>query len=483
MLPPDQCYAAMQSRDRRFDGLFVAAVATTGIYCRPSCPARTPRRAVVTFFPTAAAAEQAGYRPCKRCRPEAAPGAAGWTFTHEVARRALQLIDQGVADQGGVAALARRLDYSPRQLQRVLTAELGAGPAVLARTRRAQLARLLLDAGNLSLTDVAMAAGFSSVSQFNATMRRIYGVPPSRLRRSGTRSPEVIRLALSYRPPLAWLTLQRFLARRAVPGLEEAPERQYRRVLVLPHGLGVGTVHPPDGQNRLILEQRLPDLRDLPQAVAAWRRLLDLDADPVAVGAGLTQDAVLAQRWQVDPGRRVPGTVDPHELAIRAVLGQQVSLAAARALAARLVATLGPALPAPDGGLTRGFPPSDHLAQQDPDRLPLPRRRARTVVALAEALATGRIRLGPEHDRETAYQALLAIDGIGPWTAAYIMMRAFGHPDAFQPSDLGVRKAFRRLGWDTRPSAVAQRAEAWRPWRAYAQMYLGDGSAPPEGGE
>ena len=459
----DRCYAAVLGRDKRFDGVFYTGVLTTRIYCRPSCPARTPLRRNVRFFATAAAAAGAGLRACKRCRPDTTPGSPEWDVRADVAGRAMRLINDGVVERFGVPGLAARLGYSTRQLGRVLESSLGAGPLALARARRAQTARILVETTALPLTDVAFAAGFGSVRQFNDTMRATYGVPPSSLRRSlsGVASGDV-ELRLAVREPFDGAALLDFLGARAVPGVESVAGGTYRRTLSLPGGPAVVALTPLPSYVRCVLT--LTSLADLPVAVERCRRLLDLDADPFAVADALGGDPLLGPLVRKRPGLRVPGAVDGFEIAVRAVLGQQVSVAAARSLAGRIVAAYGTPLALPVGSLTHLFPEASALASAS--SLPVPAARARALRSLASAVASGAVSLDRGVDRAAAYAALLGLPGIGPWTASYVALRALGDPDAFLPTDLGVRAA---LGPGVDPAVAA---EAWRPWRSYALMHL-----------
>ncbi len=457
----DRCYAAVCSRDRRFDGVFYTGVLTTRIYCRPSCPARTPFRENVRFFRTAAAAQAAGLRACKRCRPDSTPGSPEWDVRADVAGRAMRLINDGVVTRSGVPGLARRLGYSERQLNRLLVAELGASPLALARAHRAHTARVLVETTSMPLTDVAFAAGFASVRQFNDTMRATYDVTPSLLR-SRARPPAStgdVELRLAVREPFDGAALLDFLAVRAVPGVEAVSSGTYSRTLRLPGGPGHVALTPGPSSVRCVL--RLTDLADLPVAVERCRRLLDLDADPLAVSAALGADPIIGPLIRKRPGLRVPGHVDGFEVAVRAVLGQQVSVAGARTLAARLVSLYGE--PVGDGWSL--FPSAEALAGAE--SLPMPASRARALVALASAVASGALDLDRGTPRADVERALVALPGIGPWTASYVAMRALGDPDAFLPTDLGVRKALRDVSV----------SEAWRPWRSYALMHLWTGEA------
>jgi AraC family transcriptional regulator of adaptative response / DNA-3-methyladenine glycosylase II len=465
----ERCWGAVQSRDPRFDGWFCTAVVTTGIYCRPSCPALTPRRENVRFHPTAASAQAAGFRACERCRPDASPGSPEWDVRSDLVARAVRLVGDGVVDREGVAGLAARLGYSRRQVERALQAELGAGPLALARAQRAQTARELLDATSLPVADVALAAGFGSVRQCNDTVRAVFGCTPTQLRASD-RGPQAasgtLVLRLPFRAPLWPDSLFGHLAATAVPGVEEWRGGAYRRTLCLPHGPATVSLTP--GERSIGCRLALHDLRDLSVAVARCRALLDLDADPIAVDAALGADPLLAPLVAAAPGRRVPRTVDGHELALRAVLGQQVSTAAARTHAARLVRDAGTPVTDAAGGLTHLFPTADAVAVVDPSSLALPHARRATLLRLAEALADGEVDLSPGADRARARAALLALPGIGPWTADTVAMRALGDPDAFLPTDLGVRAAATALGIDD----VVGRARRWAPWRSYAVQHL-----------
>ncbi|PYC88154.1 AraC family transcriptional regulator [Streptomyces tateyamensis] len=496
MIDDETRYRAVDSRDARFDGVFFTAVTSTGIYCRPSCPAMTPKRVNCTFYPTAAAAQGAGFRACRRCRPDSVPGSPEWNHRADLVGRAMRLIGDGVVDREGVAGLATRLGYSSRQVQRALTAELGAGPIALARAQRAQAARLLLQTTRLPVTEVAFAAGFASVRQFNETVREVYDRTPSGLRaeirtpQAGSRAgsaeavPGSLSLRLAYRGPLDTEHLVDFLALRAVPGVEEVVEgvggqgvRTYRRTLALPHGpavaevdsLGVGV---PLTRGWLDCRLRLADLRDLTTAVHRLRALFDLDADPAAVTEQLGSDPALGPAVLARPGLRSPGHVDPHELAVRAVLGQQVTVAAARTLAGRLAQRYGAALPEPSGGLTVLFPTAAALAQAADADLAMPLSRQNALRGLCAALADGTVRLDPGVDREQAAAELLALRGIGPWTVGYLRMRALGDPDVFLPGDLGVRHGLAHLGLAADPRSAAAAAVAWSPWRSYAVHHL-----------
>ncbi|WP_392673836.1 AlkA N-terminal domain-containing protein [Streptomyces sp. LN785] len=472
----ERCVRAVRSKDARFDGWFFTAVLTTRIYCRPSCPVVPPKVENMTFYPSAAACQQAGFRACKRCRPDTSPGSPEWNARADSVARAMRLIGDGVVDREGVPGLAARLGYSARQIERQLLAELGAGPLALARAQRAQTARLLIETTGLPMADVAFAAGFSSVRTFNDTVREVFALVPSELRTRAARSskppvtPGVITLRLPYRAPLNPSNLFGHLVVTAVPGVEEWRDGAYRRTLDLPYGHGIVALTPqPDHIGCRLL---LTDPRDLTLAISRCRWLLDLDADPVAVDDQLRSDPLLAPLIDKGPGRRVPRTVDGAEFAVRAVLGQQVSTAAARTHAARLVTAHGVPVDDPEGGLTHLFPTPGALAGLDPEQLALPRSRRTTLTTLVGALADGSLRLGTDTDWERARAELAALPGFGPWTVEVIAMRALGDPDAFVPTDLGIRRAAQELGLPSTPAALTARAAAWRPWRAYAVQYL-----------
>lgn len=472
----DHCYGAVRARDPRFDGMFVTAVKSSGVYCRPSCPAITPKRANVRFFATAAAAQAAGYRACKRCRPDASPGSPEWNVRADVVGRAMRLIADGIVDRDGVAGLAHRLHYSERHLHRQLISELGAGAQAIARAHRAQTARVLIETTPLAFSEVAFAAGFASVRQFNDTIRAVFASTPTELRaRRGTKSGAArsIRLRLPHRLPLHAGSLFDFLGARAIPGIEEYDGHTYRRSLRLPHNSGVVELRYDHDHITCLL--RLDDVRDLAAAVQRCRRLLDLDADPIAIDEALGADPFIRPLVRRAPGRRIPRAVDGFELVVRAVVGQQVSVKGARTLLARIVARFGKPLDAPDGGLTHTFPDPDALADADLSNIGLTSRRRATIADLAAAIASGAVAIDPGADREETRVALLAIPGVGRWTASYIALRALGDPDAFMPTDLGIRRALVRLGVDGDHASITER---WRPWRGYAMQHLWEPFAP-----
>ncbi|BDZ56650.1 AlkA N-terminal domain-containing protein [Barrientosiimonas endolithica] len=488
----EACAAAVRSRDARFDGWFFTGVRTTGIYCRPSCPAMTPKAGNMVFYPSAAAAQAEGFRACKRCRPDTTPGSPEWNVRADVVARAMRLIADGVVDRDGVAGLATRLGYSVRQVERQVRAELGAGPLALARAQRAQSARLLIETTDLPLADVAFAAGFGSIRAFNQTVQEVYAVAPRDLRRTravgrgqgpgaGEVGPEqagpthpqawqLVPLRLAVRRPFLPDNVFGHLAATAVPGIEEWRDGAYVRSLRLPHGPAVVALAPePD---HVAARLWLSDLRDLGVAVSRCRWTLDLDADPQAVDEALGADRRLAPLVRRAPGRRVPRSGDAEEAALRIVLGQQVSAAAARTLAARLVVSHGTALPEPVGGVTHVFPAPPELADLDPAALAMPAARRRTFSGLVRALADGDVDVQPTADPVAAREGLAALPGVGPWTVESIAMRCLGDPDAFPATDLGVRRGAESVGLPGAPGALVAASAAWRPWRAYAVQHL-----------
>lgn len=471
----ERWYAATSSRDPRFDGWVYVGVTSTGIYCRPSCPARTPKRTNVQFYPSAAGAQARGFRACRRCRPDTTPGSPEWDARADLVGRAMRLIADGIVDREGVDGLAARLGYSVRHVHRQLVAELGAGPVALARAQRAHTARILIETTELAFAHVAFAAGFASIRQFNDTIRAVFATTPTdlRARRSAGSTPgaDRVTLRLAYRAPADLPGVLAHLSARAVSSVEDTgADGVYARSLTLPHGGGVVWLRPT--QDHVQATLALDDLRDLTTAVHRSRRLLDLDADPVAVAERLGADPALRAFVDTRPGARVAGSVDPVETAVRAVLGQQVSIASARTLARRLVEHCGTPLARPQHPITLRFPEAAAIADCDLADVGLPTTRRRAVWALVGALERGEVDLGPGADRDTARQALQALPGVGPWTAEYIALRALGDPDAFPGTDLGLLHAAGALGLPATPAALHTRAEAWRPWRAYAAEHL-----------
>lgn len=481
----DRCYRALQARDARFDGQFFVTVRTTGIYCRPSCPAQTPRPHNVAFVLTAAAAQQQGYRACRRCAPDAVPGSSLWNVNADMSARAMRLIADGVVEREGVAGLAARLKYSPRHLNRILTDHLGAGPLALARAHRATNARVLIQCTSLPMSDVAFAAGFASIRQFNDTIRAVFGLTPTELRRLRNRrdrprsdaasAPGTVALRLPFRSPYRWPWMRWFLSAHAAAGVEtvvddaDAPLGwRFKRVIALPHGPAVAEIEPHDDHVGMVLTHL--DMRDLGAAVNRVRRLLDLDADITAAEDALADDPTLRTPIEDAPGLRVPGSLDAAETIIRTMLGQQVSLAAARHQIDRLVDARGQ--PLHDAGQTEGdlilkaFPTAAAIAADGRDVLRGPRRRIDAVIGVAEALAEGRVEPHVGVDASDLRAQLIELPGIGPWTADIVTMRVTGDPDVLLASDLVVARAAADLGLDLRDT------HHWAPWRSYATVHL-----------
>lgn len=501
----------MQSRDTRFDGQFITGVHSTGIYCRPSCPAVTPRPSNVSFYLTAAAAHEAGLRACKRCLPDAVPGSPQWNVRDDLSARAMRLIADGEVERSGVPGLARRLGYTPRHLSRVLVTELGAGPLALARAHRAQTARLLLTGTELPVTDVAFAAGFNSIRSFNETITEVYHVTPSAIRssrRGGVGAPTGARpaaarasgpaesgdvdrpatpgatsgrgaprgatltLRLPARAPFDHAGVLGFLGERAVHGMETYANGVYTRTLALPHGSATVALRASDGSRPAIeCEAALDDVSDLAPLVERVRRLLDLDADAAAIDAALATDPALAQRVAACPGIRVPGSTDSSETLFRALIGQQVSVAAARTALGRLVDALGGVAPGATGP-RRLFPTAEAIAVGGRTVLRGPAKRVAAIVTVAEALASGALTLDVGETRADLEARLVAMPGIGPWTAGYVAMRVLGSPDILLVDDLALRQGAGRLALPTERRSLAHRGVAWAPWRSYAGMHL-----------
>jgi AraC family transcriptional regulator of adaptative response / DNA-3-methyladenine glycosylase II len=506
----EERYRIIQSRDPRFDGQFITAVRSTGIYCRPSCPARTPKAANVTFYETSAAAHEAGYRACKRCLPEAVPGTPAWNLRNDLAARAMRLIGDGIIEREGVDGLSRQLGYSSRHLTRVLSHELGAGPLALSRAMRAQTARTLLTSTDLSMSEIAFAAGFSSIRQFNDTIAEVFELTPTQMRARQSRgqaaAPGSIELMLPHREPFDAAGVFTWLAARAIPGVEAVTANSYSRSIALPGGPGWFTVRQSDRQ--LVLDAHLTALGDLPVLVSRIRRLFDLDADPLAVDRALSADPVLAERVRAVPGIRMPGAVDPHEMLFRAIIGQQITVAAARTLLHRLAVAAGSPIGAEDSAATTGlsgstgtsatdgssdpgpdgptgpehrptllFPSAAQVAEHASDVLTGPRAKIATVVRVAEALASGDLTLSFGDDAALQRARLTAIPGIGEWTAGYLSMRVLKSPDILLTGDVAVRSGARSLGFPDAPRELATWAAAFAPWRSYLCLHLWAASA------
>ena len=490
------CHRVLLARDARFDGRLFVGVRTTGVYCRPICPARTPKPSSCSFFATAAAAQQAGFRPCLRCRPEVSPQLATWRGTASTVTRALALIREGALDGGdaSVARLAARLGVGERQLRRLFGEHLGASPVSVAQTRRVLFAKHLLHETRLPMVQVALAAGFGSVRRFNETFRALYARPPRELRRAATddvleatASAADVVLRLPYAPPYDWSAMRTFLAARAIPGVEDLCGDVYRRTFAIGPVHGTIEVEPSADASALHVAIRVSDVAVLSDVVARVRRVFDLEADTRAIATHLAHDPLLAPLVAARPGLRVPGGWEGFELAVRAILGQQVSVAGARTLAGRLVARFGePLAGGGDAALTHVFPSSARLADADPAAIGLPRSRAEALRALARAARDDARLFGAAQSLDDAVARLRALPGVGEWTAQYVALRALREPDAFPADDLGLQRALADAN-GRRPSAkqLVRRAEAWRPWRAYAAQHLWthDAGASRRGGD
>ena len=495
VLDHDRCYRALAARDSRFDGQFIAGVHSTGIYCRPSCPAATPRPHNVRFYPTAAAAHEAGLRACKRCQPDAVPGNPDWNLRDDLAGRAMRLILDGVVERDGVPGLASRLGYSSRQLSRVLTAELGAGPLALARAHRAETARALLAGTDLPVSQVAFAAGFASIRQCNDTVREVYGLAPLALRalaRSGrhgvgaatpasTAPGATVTLRLAAREPFDGAGVLQYIADHAVTGVERllldesAALSGIERWIPLPQGPALVRVTLDTERPGVRVSATLAALADVAPLTARIRRWFDLDADAAAIDAELGRDALLGPLVTRQPGIRIPGAVDPGETLLRTIVGQQISLPAARTVLGRLAADLGPRL---EEGALQSFPSPALIAHHGAEVLRGPARRVRTVIETAEALATGALVLDVGLTTPELRERLLRMPGIGPWTADYVALRVLGSPDLLLDTDLVLLRSLRARGVAATPAEAAALGTRWAPWRSYATLHLWR-AAPP----
>jgi len=476
-LDHNACYRAVKLRDSRFDGRFFTAVKSTKIYCRPICPARTPLSKNVTFFPTAAAAQEAGFRPCLRCRPETAPDMGAWRGTSNTVSRGLALIELGAMDESDVDGLATRLGLGERQLRRLFRTHLGASPVAVAQTRRILLAKQLVHETHLPMTEIAFAAGFGSIRRFNETFQDLYGRSPSELRRLGGADVTVayrgeFSLLLRYQPPYDWQAMLDFLKARAIAGIESVENDCYARTFSLNGTQGTVAVQPGPG-NALRANIRTTKLSLLPQIIARLRRVFDLAGDPLSISAHLATDPTLAALILQRPGLRIPGAWDGFELAIRAVLGQQITVSGAIRLAGRLVKDYGERLAIPQGNLTHVFPLPQGLARADMASLGMPSSRAATLSAVASAVVADPDLLAAHLNLDDAIERLRAIRGVGEWTAQYIALRQLREPDAFPATDIGLQRALADASGH-RPNAdeLLSRAEKWRPWRAYAAQHL-----------
>lgn len=478
-LPDDDFYyRALHAKDARFDGRFFVCVTTTGIYCRPVCPARVPNRANCFFVPSAAAAQELGFRSCLRCRPETAPGTPAWAGTEASVARALRLIEEGALDEGALPDLAARLGLGERHLRRLFVTHVGASPLAVAANRRLLTAKQLITDTSLPLAEIAHAAGYQSLRRFNDAIVKAYGVAPGTIRRShavGRLSVGEITLRLGYRPPYDWPLTLRYLAGRAIPGVEAVSEDGYRRSFAL--GKARGIIRVRRAEKGHALEATITAQGPLPvrQLAARLRRLFDLDAEPAAIALTLGKDRLIGPKLRKRPGLRVPGAFDGFELAVRAILGQQISVKGATTISGRLVAALGERMPENDFGLSHYFPTATALAEGDLSGLGLTGARMATLQGLGRAVANGAIDFSPGESLEAKIAALCALPGIGEWTAHYVALRAVGEPDAFPASDLALRKAAGH-GATMATKALEALSQSWRPWRGYAALALWTGS-------
>ncbi|HEX4401318.1 MAG TPA: AlkA N-terminal domain-containing protein [Galbitalea sp.] len=469
-------YKALSSRDSRFDGQFIAGVHSTGIYCRPSCPAMTPHARNVSFYRTAAAAHEAGLRACKRCQPDAVPGSPDWNLRDDLASRAMRLITDGVVEREGVPGLAHHLGYTPRHLTRVLVSELGAGPLALARAHRAQTARTLLAATDLSIADVAFAAGFSSIRQFNDTVQAVYEMTPSEIRNKWAKTSDApggsaqgeVTLRLPARAPFDGAGLMRFFAGHAVPGLENASDTLFERSVRLPRGTGHVSIELDATGTGIRCTAHLESVADVGALVARMRRLFDLDADSVAIDDALSGDPTLAPLVAATPGIRMPGSLDAEETLFRTLIGQQISVAAARTVLGRLVTDLGELGP----GDNRLFPTASAIAERGREVLRGPAARINTIIGVAEALAGGDLELDVATPVDEFEANLTRLPGVGPWTAGYLAMRVLGNPDVLLTSDLVILQSAAALGLPGTARELALHGQRWAPWRSYAALHL-----------
>ena len=469
----DTCYRALETRDARFDGQFFTAVRTTGIYCRPVCPAPRPKPENVIFFRCAAAAQEAGFRPCLRCRPELSPDAPAALGTSATINRALRLIGDGALDDATVDDFAARLGIGERHLRRLFLEHVGASPLTVAQTRRILFAKKLIDETSLSMTDIAIASGFGSIRRFNDAFAATYNRSPRELRRTSKhpRLASGIVLKLPYRGPYNWSAMIRFFAPRAIQGVEFVSEDCYRRTIEVDGHPGYFEVRPVPGQSYLEAHIDIPNAGALSRVVTRLRRMFDLHADTETISEHLRRDPGLASHVNAAPGMRLPGAWDPFELAVRAILGQQVSVKAASTLTGRIVEKYGRAF-APAEGLTHLFPSPETLARADLTKIGVVGARAQAISTIAAVVASGALTLNSLDGLTEVVDSLCKQPGIGEWTAHYIAMRAYGEPDAFPSSDLGLRKAVSKQKEPVSAAELAQMAEAWRPWRAYAAMIL-----------
>ncbi len=473
-LDPNVCYRALRARDERFDGEFFVCVKSTGIYCRPICPARPVRAENCVFVPTAAAAQEAGYRACLRCRPDTSPDSPAWHGTSSSVSRALHLIDDGILDTQSIEYLAERLGMGARHLRRLFEIHIGASPLTVAQTRRILLAKQLIHDTNLPMTRIAEAAGFASLRRFNEVFRDQFGRPPSQLRRRTVTSLSAnaaLSVLLPYRAPYDWAAMLSFLESRAIPGVEAVRENAYWRTIQIGNQTGFVAVSHVPGNRALRASIHINDFSLVPQIIARLKRLFDVGANPAAIGQVLERDVRLAPMVRKRPGLRVPGAWDQFELSVRAIVGQQISVKAASLLAGSLASTYGSQIETGVDGLTHVFPSPALLAQLLAAGSRMPRARTQTIATLASAATKDPNLYDAGRDLDSAIERLTALQGIGDWTAQYIAMRALRHTDAFPPGDAALMR-FADQGGKLSANQLQKRAEAWRPWRAYAVLHL-----------
>jgi AraC family transcriptional regulator of adaptative response / DNA-3-methyladenine glycosylase II len=465
------CSRARLTRDARFDGKFFIGVLSTKIYCRPICPARTAKESNVRYYPTAAAAQEAGFRPCLRCRPECSPGTPAWLGTPSTVSRALKLISESGLDDGGVESLAEKLGMGSRHLRRLFLQHLGASPSAVAKTQRLQFAKKLIDETRLPMQEIAIAAGYGCVRRFNATFRDTYKRTPTQIRKLARKSDEQAAnqyvFRLRYRQPFHWDGMLAFLSLRAIPGVELVEDGRYRRTIAMDGERGWIEVSCDTQNDALIARVQFGNPRSLFSIIERIRAMFDLNADWLSIARSLQADSALATRLASEPGLRVPGCWDGFELAVRAILGQQVSVKGATTLSGRIAAQYGEPFQAADE-LTHVFPSAQALVNMKAANAGMPTSRVESIRSLARAVKNGDITFTADTDADELRQRLCAIPGIGPWTAQYVTMRALGQPDAFPTGDLGLLKALELRN----ARELEQRSEAWRPWRAYAAMYM-----------
>lgn len=473
------CDRALLAKDPRFDGLFFIGVLSTGIYCRPICPARSAKPENIVYFPTAAAAAEAGLRPCLRCRPETSPGSPAWNGTSATVSRAMLLIRQGTLNEGNLENLALKLGVGGRHLRRLFQTHVGASPIALATTQKILFAKKLLNETQLPISQIAFASGFGSIRRFNAAFKKIYGKTPSAFRhpiksnRIGGKALFRCKLTLSYRPPFDWQGMLGFFQSRAIPGVESVENGVYHRTIRINETTGMISVAHADKDNALLLTTALSDSRDLMPLVERVRRMFDLDANMMAIHKVFAADPVLKEVVRKQPGLRLPGAWDPFEVAVRAVVGQQISVKGARTVIGRIAAKAGPRFESADQpGLTHFFPTARELNTSELGRIGIPAKRVETIKVLSRAVACGEISLLVKGSLENFIKQLTRIPGIGDWTAQYIAMRALDEPDAFPAADLGIIKALQQGDKRPTPKQILERSEEWRPWRAYAAIYL-----------